>query len=220
MAFMPPGGANGPASIQQLAQNAAQNVLRRQRMKALLQAGASSAAGEGSAMGGARPVHGSFAPHTMQLNPGQFRLPYQTLAGLAAGARGSHAGFGTGGVIGGGGGGADFASLPNPHDHSQSPSSVIGPQPTQPAPAPATPGGQGQILHVGESTNPVGGSSPYDGQGPVLPGAVNSSPGVPTGVNWIPLGGGLFYDPENDLVRGGSSAVAPNGGLNPVDKRF
>lgn len=201
----------GPASIQQLAQNAAQNVLRRQRMKAML-GKASSAAGAGGPLdiGGGRRISGSFVNHPNG-SQGGFRLPYQTLQSLQQAAQQ----YGNGGMFGPGGGGADFGSLPDPQDPYQSPGSLNPPQ-AQPAPS------------IGDAIGPTPPQSGVDAVNQIVPNGAqgtnlpvdNGGQAGPNGATgWVPLGGGLFYDPTNDIVRGGNSA-APANGLNPIDKRF
>lgn len=222
------GPAHRGAQIQQLAQNAAQNVMRRQRMKSLIQSSA-SAAGQaaqtgtgamgGFGGGGGNPFQGSMRGRPQGQRGSILRPPMSlgsSLADLmASGAAARLPGTSdTGGMYGPGGGGFDFGSLPDPNDMSQSPASMgsIPAHETPPAPptgaAPITaPGGGTGIAYP---TTAAAGRSPEAGMGAAAnPAAVDTS-GASGGL--VHLGNGLYYDPVTDSLRGGN----PSGGLSAM----
>ena len=205
MAIFQPIDPRGPAqrgnqTLQELAQSAAQNVIRRQRMRALLAQGARGAAG--GAVGGSNPFRSS-----LNARPTGLRGLPPHAQGQALGLGGLHGnGNGNGqfdpnnaGVFSSGGGGYDYPSLPDPNDPSQAPSG-----PTAPAAEVAgttAPGG------VSYATPAAAGSSVGTGQQSASdPSSVDTS-GASGGL--INLGNGLFYDPVTDAVHGGN----PLGGL-------
>lgn len=210
------GPANRGATIQSLAQNAAQSVMRRQRLKALLQQ-ATSAGAHG---GPGTPFQSSLNGRAVGTRGSTIRpdIPSDALAGMARAA--GHSGHMPGGVFGRGGGGFDFGAIPAPVDHSQSPASV-GASPFHSAPiepAPNAPIVGGGFAHAGSSAPaPTPGPAPsapggaYEG----IQGAQGATPGNIHG--WISIGGGLFYDPETDMVRGGAPAMG-NGLFGPDGK--
>ena len=216
------GPANRQGTIQSLAQNAAQAVLRRQRLKALL----SQAAGAAGSHGGpGMPFNSSMRGHAVGTRGATMRpdLTRDQLAQMArsAGQAGHLPGGGVGGVFGQGGGGFDFGGLPAPADHSQS-QAEIGPSPfhltpTAPAgaanpPAPSQP--QSPSSPSGDTFSPTAYFNGIDQSNQVD----QTGPTLSTAHGWIPLGGGLFYDPVNDIVRGGSGSVG--NGLVGVDGKF
>jgi len=111
------GPAHRGAQIQQLAQNAAQNVMRRQKMRSLIAQGARGAAQAGAG----QPINSSARMHPTSLRG-------LTLAGAGMAAPGAQGGRGVGpsdGSLGAGGGGYDYPSLPSPADPMQSAHSLM-----------------------------------------------------------------------------------------------
>jgi hypothetical protein len=208
MAIFQPVDVTGPANrggtIQQLAQGAAQNVLRRQRMRALLAQGARGAAG------GTQPFRSSLQARPMGVRG-------SVLAGVGrAGSKSqlisqmldpSHRDGGGFGQYGPGGGGYDYPSLPDPNDASQSrQSSDANPSlPTTPAPARAA----DPVAGVVGASGQAGGNNPLAPS--VDPTSVDTS-GANGGL--INLGGGLYYDPVTDAVHGGN----PIGGYSALQQ--
>jgi hypothetical protein len=226
------GGAHPGVNIQALAQNAAQNVLRRQRMRKLLQAGA-AAAGAAGGGGVTRLMRSSMEGRGMGVR-GHVQRPgfdAQTLAAMLRGAAnqatlpGGGLSANLGGMFSMGGGGYDFGAIADPNDPSQSPRSIDPTQVTQNAVAPVgitdqNYGPPDNPYVPGSPGEPGINSGPSQGTninaGPVLPGGDPTNVALPPGTHgWIPLGGGMFYDPVNDIVRGGSSPS-----LNPIDSKF
>lgn len=217
MALLPVGPHPG-VNIQALAQNAAQNVLRRQRMRKLLQASAVMSGGGG----GVSQLMRSSLQGRMTGARGHIQHPgfdAQTLAAMLRGAAnqatlpGGGLNAGLGGMFAMGGGGYDFGSIADPSDPSQSPRSI---DPTQVQTNPTSPGGPNP--NVGGQPGTGYNSGPSQGQntqaGPVYPGGDPTNVSLPGGTHgWIPLGGGMFYDPVNDIVRGQQQ-------LNPIDNKF
>lgn len=202
MAIFQPVNMTGPAhrgpQIQQLAQQAAQNVMRRQRMRSMLKT--SAAAARGAVPGGGqglmtaqRGVHTVLSHPGLVPNMGSAFAPGSNTVGPASPQ--------DPGLYNAAGGGADFQSLPDPTDPSQSPASVGGPvQIPLPPGFGSAPGGPEFNPGVGGgSSGPI--ASPGLGGsvgGPIYtPGVGGSSGGL------IPLNGGLFYDPATDSVVGG-----------------
>jgi hypothetical protein len=224
VAIFNPIDVQGPAhqgnqTLQKLAQGAAQNVLRRQKMRALLAQGARGAA---SAVGGSTPFRSSMNAHPT----GVRGLPRpQGLAALLGGA-GAHAGGPSdardGGMLGAGGGGYDYPSLPDPNDASQAP--AAGPSPAAPAGAadavgaPPLNGATAQfnagVGNIGSTPTieepPLNGATAQFNAGignigsnmapaPTSSGSAGSDNGL------IHLGNGLYYDPVTDAVHGAPS---------------
>lgn len=173
-----PFDVQGPAhrlgQVQQLAQNAAQNVMHRQRLRALISQTLGAAQGAGGGMG--NPLHGSFNARAMGGRGEVYRpemLPGYNFPGANRG-------------------GPEFGALPSPADLHQSPQSY-GPPPSATAvgafvdPGPAVP-----------VTTAPGGSTPPP-SGPGAGGGVNQR----LNPQLIPLGNGLHYDPATDTVLGG-----------------
>lgn len=221
------GPAHRGAQISALAQNAAQAVLRRQRLKQTLTQAAAMAGGHG---GGGVPMHSSTRGRPVGVRGATMRpdLAANTLAEMArsAGRAGHLPGGAAGGVFGQGGGGFDFGGLPAPADHSQS-LVLQGPSPFRSMPvAPAANAPAINRPPVGaQLTTPSG--QPYinDNAGPTNPASVPATiqatqdAGMPSAVHgWVSLGGGLFYDPVNDIVRGPSAGVS--NGLIGQDGKF
>lgn len=208
----------GNQTLQQLAQGAAQNVMRRQKMRALLQQGA-----RGAATGGTQPLRSS-----VQLRPTGVRgATLHSPVGAAGLGRGVSTGtnfVNPDGVTNESGGGYDYPSLADPNDPSQSASSITeGPMSSVPPPSGPNPGGG--FAGSGDQSSTaafIAGLAPNSSQwvdavtqananGGVLPSgyiAANSAPptsgGQPAdGANGaIHLGGGLYYDPVTDSVHG------------------
>jgi hypothetical protein len=200
------GPANRGPLLQQLANNAAQNVMRKQRMRALLQQSAHSAGSQAAAGVG---VHSSMRAHPMGVRSQTFQ-PYAGMAGGAtAGALGALVSQQQDVGGGGNGGGYDFASLPHPSGPTVSTSPNLTPQPP------------GLATGWNPSFDPQGN---YIGSGPGPQPPDQAQPGGTMQVSngLIPLGNGMFYDPINDAIRGGGAVVAAQGGnnLNPVDRKF
>jgi hypothetical protein len=220
------GPANRQGTIQSLAPKAAQAVLRRQRLKALLSQAAATT-GAGAVRGGpGTPIHSSMRGHAVGTRGATMRpdITADQLAEMArsAGRAGHLPGGIGGGVFGQGGGGFDFGALPAPADHSQAQAS-IGPSPFHRTPlAPAPPanpvapnGDGGGSPPVPEGGSPSGAGNPGTFTPDAYFSGINTT--LPQNVHgWVPLGGGLFYDPVNDIVRGGSSG---NGLVGP-DAKF
>lgn len=182
------GPAHRGAQVQHLAQTAAQNVMRRQKMRSLLARGASGAAQAGAG----QQIHSSQRMHPTALhglalrNPGAVGVP-GLFGGPSPGARDD-------GSYGAGGGGYDYPSLPTPNDPMQSAAS------TMPDAVSQVPGYNPNL-----APTPVGTAS--DGT-PLInnnPNATNDAiqPHDAGGNAPIHLGGGLYYDPITDSVRGG-----------------
>lgn len=194
------GPAHRQNQVQVLAQKAAQNVLRRQRLRKLIQGAAAQAGGGGAGM----PVHGSMVHHA----PGtrghiqRAAIPADQLQSMLQGA-GGPAGVVMPGMTNPSGGGYDFGSIQDPTDPHQSPASLppdtvdnqssATPPPMFPG-APGSPGTTGGI--GGPPSTPGGGSGG---------GYVGITPFTPMPPGAIPLGGGLFYDPATDTVIGGNA---------------
>lgn len=203
MAIFNPIDTMGPAhrgsqTLQQLAQTAAQNVMRRQRMRSLLQQGARSAAG------GAQPLRNSTLTRPTGVRGATMRNAVGNLGGVSAGGTRFADPDGT---INDGGGGYDYPSLPDPNDPSQSHSSTVPGSPGHPGevgspvidPSTGQPGyGGAQWVNPGDGTTALGGPSgdPYHDTQP--------DPGTVGNQQMIHLGGGLYYDPATDSVHGGS----------------
>lgn len=197
------GPAHRGAQVQQLAQAAAQNVMRRQKMRSLLQQGARGAAQSGAG----QSLQSSARQHPTGLRGATLRDPgfNRGSVSLPAGLLGAQTGdtFGSAPMDGSqnaSGGGVDYPSIPSPTDASQSPTSTM-PDPTTFVPGPSgTPG---------VPTNPLGsnggnflGAPPT---GNVPSDSVPADSNQPTNANQpIHLGGGLYYDPLTDSVHGGN----------------
>jgi hypothetical protein len=200
MAVFNPIDVMGPAhrpnqTLQQLAQGAAQNVMRRQRMRALLAGSARSAAGPGMGQ-----------PFRSSLNgrPGGVKssVLMRMLGGQGNGG-GVGNGHGNDGVFGNGGGGFDYPSIPAPTDPAQSmqttapntvaqvPSAPSAPSPTQPAPTPL-----GGTVGPVQQLNLTPQALSQDVNTMQLSGGFDSSPST----DMVHLGGGVFYDPVTDTV--------------------
>lgn len=216
--------------IAQAAQTAAQNVMRRNKLRALIGKGAAGAGGGGTGMGSpnramslGKPIGtaGGISRPSAAMGGGQ------TLAEQLAAAMG---GANTPGAFNASGGGADFQAIPDPHDGGQSPQTLpnqgIGTGGYLPAPpipsAPGTPigGAPGYATPTpGAITSP---NAPNTGASPIIspnaPGAGSSAPigtpgaGVSPGGAMIPLGGNLFYDPATDSVVGPAGTPGNAGG--------
>lgn len=235
------GPAHRGAQLQSLAQTAAQNVMRRQRMKALLRTGAAAAAqaGAGHAAGGpGMRIRGS-AMHSMVGTRGHIQRPNLTADQLAQMARSAanqgHLPDGRlGGVYGPGGGGFDFGSIPDSSDHSQSPASLEataavqgGGEPPKGTPA-LNPSyvsdGQGGYTYVGPDPSTLQPGQAYpnpDGSGTSyapIPGMDAPAPSGNVGTNLIPLGNGMYYDPVADAIRG--IGHSDSQGLSSIDRKF
>lgn len=218
------GPANRQGTLQTLAQNAAQAVLRRQRLKQVLSQAAATGGG-GAQSGPNTPFQSSMHGRSMGVRGATMRpdLAPDVLAQMAraAGRPGHVPDGGYGGVFRRGGGGFDFGALPSP-DPSAHPSDV-GSSPFHPAPV--APGGLPQNINPGGPMQPAPTGAPVSspiptpgGSGAIQPAPAEGSPagpGTSAPHQWIPLGSGLFYDPVNDIVRGPSNA-----GLSSIDQRF
>lgn len=232
MTLFQPVDVMGPAhrapQLAALAQHAAANVMRRNRMKALLAQGARGARSAGAG----QPFRNS-----LNMRPlGNRGATLKGLAGLITG--GSNVlGGGNGrlrqddGVFGAGGGGYDYPSIPDPTDPRQSPVGA-GPATAWPGPTPHGgvgtadmpasgpdfngPGGsvQGGSLFGPDQGSQLGAAAGVDYSTPDTPegwaavapqpssgGGVNNDP---TGSGLIHLGNGMYYDPATDSVRGGA----------------
>lgn len=199
------GPANRGGVIQQLAQGAAQNVMRRQKLKALLQTTAGQAAGSGAA----QPFRASTMGHATGVRGAVMRPAGAAHGGLAL-TQLNGAGGGGVGVPGlaqyADPGQADLPSLPG-NDPTQSPVS------TAPIPVmvpPDAPNGAGASYPTPQTAQAAA-SSP-GAPGVTDPGSANFGDASGSGGNvtpgWIPLGGGVFYDPVNDIVRGGGGTAS------------
>lgn len=225
MAIFQPVNMMGPAhrggQIQQLAQQAAQNVMRRQRMRSMLRTSAGAAR---PAVTGAQGLLTAQRGHTGIPHPGL--IPNMS-AGLMAAA-------GPGavpiqpvdtGALNSSGGGLDFQSIPDATDPQQSPqlggnTPPAGTPPPpyagapylggdrQPVPPAPSTGGAGTgaasaaLAGAASAGNAVGGVGSLFGPG----GAIS-----PANAGLIPLNGGLFYDPSTDKVVGSSAAGSASG---------
>jgi hypothetical protein len=189
-----PQNVMGPAHrgnmVQQLAQNAAQNVMRRQKLKALLQ----NATGQGHAVGGGQPFRSSVMGHTTGVRGATFRpgqaAPFGSPGGasfLSAGGTMPVANYPDAGP-------QDLPSLPS-NDPAQSPSS------TQPGPTTSGLGPDG--TYIGDAAY----SAQFPQDNPDSGGAADS-PALPGNGQLIPLGNGTFYDPATDTITTG-------GGVRP-----
>lgn len=220
------------AMLQQAAQTAAQNVMRRNKLRAMIGKTAGAAGGGGATMGS--PIHAQNLGRPIGTagginRPGGVIGGGQTLAQQLLDAMG-HAT--TPGAFNPTGGGADFTSVPDPNDGHQSPQTLpnqgVFPTPGQipgtppltiPTPPPGTPGYTGGAAPAVGTQQPVGGAgagatSPgpstgvpgaLAGGGSFLGGAAGAIGSPAAGVgggSMIPLGGGLFYDPHTDSVVG------------------
>ena len=214
------GPANRSAQIQKLAQTAAQNVMRRQRMSALIRAGAAAA---GSAAGGAvNAMHSSMRARPTGSRGSILRPPMsvggQSLAEMlaSAGQRASTPGA-FGGMYASGGGGFDFASLPDPNDPRQSNVDLGVPMSHDTPPAP--PVSTGSVNSDAPNSVTALTAQGFRTGGPATGGFFDPSalpPGVyaldpPSDPNatvngMLHLGGGLYYDPVTDSLRGGNPA--------------
>jgi hypothetical protein len=193
----------GPAhksnqTLQQLAQGAAQNVMRRQKMRALL---------AGSARGAASPGMGQPFRSSLNGRPGGVKSSVLMRMLGGPGANGMGNGHGNDGVFGAAGGGYDYPSLPSQTDPMQSMAStrpniaaqvpVAPPSPMQPTPPPpgvATP----------QSVAAQGGFATSSGPGYTLVGPDAKMAGhidpASSDVSMIHLGDGIFYDPNTDTI--------------------
>jgi hypothetical protein len=137
------GPAHRGAQIQKLAQNAAQNVMRRQRMRSLIHAGASvagrGAGGASGGVGGGIPFQSSMRARPQGTHSTFMRPPGgpQSIAEILASA-GQRAQSPSGGFFGNAGGGFDFTSLPDPNDPRQATPDTM-PRPGLSAAPPAAP---------------------------------------------------------------------------------
>lgn len=235
------GPANRGNQIQQMAQNAAQNVMRRQKLQALLQQSAAGAAAHGGGQG--IPMRGSNAGHPVGVRGATMHPainPDQLAAMARSAGQAGHMPDGSyGGVFGQGGGGYDFGGVPNAADHNQSPQ-LLGPSPFQSVPTgppqaagdprppvgafvsnPSIPGG-GYINDNAGPTNqaaaPVAGPNPATAVNTMQTADATQSASGGAVRGWVSLGNGLFYDPVNDIVRGGSAGVG--NGLVGQDGKF
>lgn len=242
MIFQPTMGHNRSTMLQQAAQSAAQNVMRRNKLRSLI-GGATGAGGGGASMGS--PIHAAALGKPIGTAGGISRpaaaLGGQTLAQQLAAAAGAAQ---IPGAYNPSGGGADFSSVPDPADGHQSPQTLPnqGVVPTsapgfiapQPVAGTGTPGGYAAppppAGTPGYVSPPQGGApsyipSPIMGGGAtqqvVAPGVVSGtgtpsvgSPGagVNPGGGMIPLGGNLFYDPATDSVVGPPGTPGNAGG--------
>lgn len=198
--FSPPVNVMGPAhrgtQLAALAQTAAQNVMRRQRMRSLINNGASGARPPGLGQPLATAGRGLHTPG--------MPTPGHGVANAGSDMQSQLLAILSGGQYNPSGGGGDFGSLPNtdptqPHPQVGNPGGVM--QPGAPALPPGTnPGGAAQWTSgapSGGADNPGGGAQ-WAGTGPAA--------GTPSG-GLIPLSGGLFYDPATDTVVGGGGAA-------------
>lgn len=210
MSLFQPVNVTGPAhrgnQIAMLAQTAAHNVMRKQKMKSLLGKSARGAAGAGAAQAfqsalRAHPqgIHGHVQGRTDM--GGDFLNPAVSQLAQITGNGGNMADPG----MNPSGSGYDFPSVPDNTDPSQSPASVqpnIGDAITQ-QPAPYltgngwTPSGTEGTTAPGGNPNPTG--SPYGG----IP--------APIGSSLIHLGGGMYYDPATDSVTNGAQGATKPG---------
>lgn len=201
MALFQPVNVMGPAhrgnQISALAQNAAQNVMRRQKMKSLLRGGAA-----GARAGSAQQFQSSMRAHPQGVHGGTFAASgtgdaMSRLAQMFAGGdtpmQQSDPGMNPSGS------GYDFPSITDHTDPSQSPGS------TQPGPQignaiPQQPPGLG----AGGWTPP---GTTYQGVGGLpIGGALQGGTDY---VEPIHLGGGMYYDPATDTVTNGTQARTP-----------
>jgi hypothetical protein len=209
VAIFQPVDMMGPAhrgpQIQALAQHAAKNVMMRSRMRALLQQGARGAAQAG---GGQHLVSSMRArPMGLRGHAGPGGGVMSSLASmLAMNAGGGNQNF-PGGDQNESGGGFDFSSLADPNDPSQSASSTFPGAPTPPVDTGAgtgfNPNGPGPTP-VGSGTD----GAPLVNNNPSAPNDVVAGPDMGSGnaapgTGLIHLGGGMYYDPATDSVRGG-----------------
>jgi hypothetical protein len=193
------GPAHRGAQVQQLAQNAAQNVLRRQKMRALLAQGARGAAQAGAG----QQINSSARMHPTGLRG----LTLHGAGGLdmhgAPNGLGGNA-FGNDGSMGNAGGGYDYPSIPAPVDPMQSAQSTVpgavSQVPAPPAPSAQTAQTSASAPIVAPTTNPDGTQM-----------SVGNDMGVHLATDPIHLGGGLYYDPNTDTVTGGlsTSSIRP-----------
>lgn len=185
------GPANRVNQVQQLAQNAAQNVLQRQKLRALL---SQTLGGAPSTAGGGNPIRGSFN-HSEMGQRGDVYRP-MLLPGY-----GNSVGFGHGNPFNGAG--TEFGSLPG-SDPGQSPQSYGPPPPQRPVSSPP------QRPASPAQSSPSGGATPAAPSAPLpnAPGGgyINpvwqSLPGSPSS-NLVTLANGFRYDPVSDQVFGG-----------------
>ena len=196
------GPAHRQNQVQALAQKAAQNVLRRQRLRKLIQAGASAAQGQGGSTG--MPVRSSMMhPAPGVHGHGRPNLAPNVLQQMIQGA--GAPGAPMPGAVNPSGGGFDFNSIPDPTDPHQSPASL-------PDGAPKSgygPSGTSGIAPDGSYIGDQAYSAQFPQDNPDSGGAMDA-PALPGNGQLIPLGGGLFYDPINDTVTGGSgNAIRP-----------
>lgn len=210
------GPAHRQNQVQAFAQKAAQNVMRRQRLRKLIQSGAAAAgAAAGGASGGVgQPFRGSMVHRATGMRGRIQRtgLTPETLKSMLQGA-GTPGFIPVPGAVNPSGGGYDFSSIPDPTDPHQSPASLPSNY--------TTPkylgngqwiGGDGQQF---SSFNPDGSyigdeafSAHFPEDNPDSLGAMDSEP-LPNNGFLIPLGGGMFYDPTTDSVLPGGNARTP-----------
>jgi hypothetical protein len=201
-----PQNVMGPAHrgnvIAQLAQTAAQNVMRRQKMKSLIQSTASRA----GAGGANQPFRGSTMGHSTGVRGAVMRPggagAAPGMAGLLQGMQGAPTGGGFANYPDPGP--ADMPSLPS-QDPTQAPGETA-PGPVSAAPQPAAPQ---------PDTTPQQAQAIYSGGGAVYSGMLPNGTTTNDNMNAIPLGNGLFYDPMTDSVMhspGSASGTFRTGG--------
>lgn len=208
------GPANRSGQIQKLAQTAAQNVMRRQRMRSLIHSGAAAAGRAASVGGTSNPIASSLRMRPTGSRGSILRPPMSvgggSLASMLASAaeRATTPGGDIGGMFGAGGGGFDFGSLPDPNDPRQSFTDLAMPM-AQDTPAPAegtsprvtAPGGYEQLTYP--TTAAASASNEAGSLNMQNPAGVDTS-GASGGL--VHLGNGLYYDPVSDSLRGGNPA--------------
>lgn len=213
LSIFQPVDPSGPAhqgnqTLQKLAQGAAQNVLRRQRMRALLAQGARGAAG--GSVGGSVPTRSSVNARPVGvrsriLDPGFNRPGANNAGGLGHGNGNGLGDTGFGGVLGAGGGGYDYPSLPDPNDASQGAAATHGPFSAPPSGFGVDPSGPGNYIGADGSANTL---TPHDptqmGDAGIGVSTVTGTaiPGTHAANGLLHLGNGLFYDPVNDAIHG------------------
>lgn len=197
------GPAHRQASIQQASQAAAQNVMRRQRMKALIGRGAAGV----NSTGQQQMLRGSMAARPSGVHPASMLLPGGGMGTLAQQLALSSASAtlpnGANGMNPNGSG-SDFGAVADPNDGQQAPVSVTPGTPGAVPQWPGTPNGGGSLF-VGQPPNVATGGP--NGGGSLFVGNDGNSGGPPAGGGSIPLGGGLFYDPATDQVHGAGGPI-------------
>jgi hypothetical protein len=184
------GPAHRGGQFQQMAQMAAQNVLRRQKLRALIQQSAAGARG-----GTAQPFRGSTHMRPLGGNRGGlFRPPGQDVSTAHAPGAPPPFSYPDPGPM-------DLPSLPDPTDPSQSPQSIQAPNqfdPTQTPPPLTAPSGFSPAPQTAPSG--FGGGTPPP---QTAPSGFTGGGDASGGGGLIPLGNGMYYDPVTDTVHGG-----------------